>query len=39
MGSTVTALALFAGVLLPLAMFGLSLSLRRARRFGTLSFY
>jgi len=39
MGSTVTALASFAAVLLPLAMLGLSLSLRRARRFGTLSFY
>jgi hypothetical protein len=32
-------LALFAVVLLALGMVGLALSLRRARRFGTLSFY
>ena len=39
MAPTLTALALFAIVLVPLAMLGLSLSLRRARQFGTLSFY
>lgn len=39
MACTLTVLALFAAVLLPIAMLGLSLSLRRARRFGTLSFY
>jgi len=36
---TLTGLALFATILLPLALFGLSVSLRRARQFGTLSFY
>jgi ABC-2 type transport system permease protein len=39
MASTLTVLAGFAVVLLPLAMLGLSFSLRRARQFGTLSFY
>lgn len=39
MAPTLTVLALFAAVLLPIAMLGLSLSLRRARQFGTLSFY
>ncbi len=39
MSSTIVALTLFAVILVPLAMLGLSLSLKRARRFGTLSFY
>ena len=39
MAPTLTILALFAASLLMLAMLGLSLSLKRARRFGTLSFY
>jgi ABC-2 type transport system permease protein len=39
LASSLAPLALFAAVLLPLALAGLSLSLRRARRFGTLSFY
>jgi ABC-2 type transport system permease protein len=39
MAPTLTALALFAVILLPLALLGLSVSLRRARQFGTLSFY
>ena len=34
-----TGLGLFAVILLPLALLGLSVSLRRARQFGTLSFY
>jgi len=39
MAPTLATLAAFAVVLLPLALGGLSLSLRRARRGGTLSFY
>jgi len=39
MAGTLTALAAFSVVLLPLALWGLSFSLRRARRNGTLSFY
>jgi ABC-2 type transport system permease protein len=39
MAGTLTALAAFSIVLLPLALWGLSFSLRRARRNGTLSFY
>ncbi|MGB7330236.1 MAG: ABC transporter permease, partial [Terriglobales bacterium] len=39
MAPTVAALAGFGLLLLPLALAGLSLSLRRARRDGTLSFY
>jgi ABC-2 type transport system permease protein len=39
MAPTLAALAVFAVVLLPLALCGLSLSLQRARRSGTLSFY
>jgi ABC-2 type transport system permease protein len=39
MAPALTALALFAVVLLPLALGALSLSLRRARQCGTLSFY
>ena len=39
MASTLTGLAFFAVTLLPLALLGLSVSLRRARQFGTLSFY
>jgi len=39
MASTIAILAAFGAVLLPLAMGGLSLSLRHARRSGTLSFY
>ena len=39
MAPTLSILALFAAALLGLATLGLSLSLRRARRFGTLSFY
>lgn len=39
MAATLTILAMFGVVLLPLALGGLSLSLRRARRCGTLSFY
>jgi ABC-2 type transport system permease protein len=39
MASTLAVLAGFAVVLLPLALGGLSLSLRRARQNGTLSFY
>jgi len=39
LASTLTVLAGFAVVLLPLAILGLSLSLRRARQVGTLSFY
>ncbi len=39
MAPTLAALAAFAFVLLPLALAGLSLSLRRARQNGTLSFY
>ncbi len=39
MAPTLTVLTVFAVVLLPLAMLGLSVSLRRARQFGTLSFY
>jgi ABC-2 type transport system permease protein len=36
---TLLTLAIFAAILLPLALAGLSLSLRRARQNGTLSFY
>jgi len=39
MAPTLAALALFAVILLPLALAGLSMSLRRARQCGTLSFY
>ena len=39
MAPTLAVLAGFGAVLLPLAVAGLSLSLRRARRNGTLSFY
>ncbi|MGC2248558.1 MAG: ABC transporter permease [Terriglobales bacterium] len=39
MAPAVTGLALFAVILLPLALLGLSVSLRRARQLGTLSFY
>ena len=39
MAPTLATLAAFGAVLLPLALGGLSLSLRRARRCGTLSFY
>jgi ABC-type polysaccharide/polyol phosphate export permease len=39
MAPTVLGLALFVAILLPLAFLSLSLSLRRARQFGTLSFY
>jgi len=39
MAPTVATLAVYATVLLGLAMLGLSVSLRRARRLGTLSFY
>ena len=39
MSSTLAILAAFAAILLPLALAGLSLSLRRARQNGTLSFY
>jgi ABC-2 type transport system permease protein len=39
MGPTVLPLAMFGLVLLPIALAGLSLSLRRARQSGTLSFY
>jgi ABC-2 type transport system permease protein len=39
MAPTLTALTAFAVVLLPLALAALSLSLRRARQCGTLSFY
>jgi ABC-2 type transport system permease protein len=39
MAPTLAVLAGFGVVLLPLALAGLSLSLRRARRDGTLSFY
>ncbi|HTR25958.1 MAG TPA: ABC transporter permease [Terriglobales bacterium] len=39
MATTLITLAVFAAALLVIAMLGLSLSLRRARRFGTLSFY
>jgi ABC-2 type transport system permease protein len=39
MAPTLTVLVLFAAVLLPLALGALSLSLRRARQGGTLSFY
>jgi len=38
-GSTLAVLGCFAAILLPLALAGLSLSLRRARQNGTLSFY
>jgi len=38
-GTTLAALAGFSVVLLPLALWGLSISLRRARQNGTLSFY
>ena len=39
MAPALTGLASFAIILLPLALLGLSVSLRRARQFGTLSFY
>jgi len=39
MAPTLAVLAMFAIALLPLALGGLSLSLRRARQCGTLSFY
>jgi hypothetical protein len=39
MGPTLAVLAGFSLILLPLALAGLSLSLRRARQNGTLSFY
>jgi hypothetical protein len=39
LSSTLAVLAAFAAILLPLALAGLSLSLRRARQNGTLSFY
>jgi ABC-2 type transport system permease protein len=39
LSSSVTALAIYGLVLLPLSLAGLSLSLRRARQCGTLSFY
>jgi ABC-2 type transport system permease protein len=39
LASTLTALGLFAVILLPLALLALSVSLRRARQFGSLSFY
>jgi ABC-2 type transport system permease protein len=39
MGPTLAVLAAFGAVLLPLALWGLSFSLRRARQDGTLSFY
>jgi len=39
MAPTLATLAAFGVVLLPLSLGGLSLSLRRARRRGTLSFY
>jgi ABC-2 type transport system permease protein len=39
MAPTLAALAAFAVILLPLALAALSLSLRRARQNGTLSFY
>jgi len=39
LGPSVSALTLYAVALLPLALLGLSVSLRRARQFGTLSFY
>jgi len=39
MESTLAMLAIFVAVLLPMALVALSLSLRRARQFGTLSFY
>ena len=39
MAPTLTGLALYAIILLPLALLFLSVSLRRARQFGTLSFY
>jgi hypothetical protein len=39
MAPTLAALAGFGAVMLPLALAGLALSLRRARQNGTLSFY
>jgi Kef-type K+ transport system membrane component KefB len=39
MATTLATLAAFGVILLPLALAGLSLSLRRARQNGTLSFY
>ena len=39
MGGTLAAMAAFSLVLVPAALWGLSVSLRRARRSGTLSFY
>jgi ABC-2 type transport system permease protein len=39
MAPTLAVLGCFAAILLPLALAGLSLSLRRARQNGTLSFY
>jgi len=39
MAPTLAVLAAFGAILLPLALAGLSLSLRRARQNGTLSFY
>jgi ABC-type polysaccharide/polyol phosphate export permease len=39
LSSSVTALAIYGFVLLPLSLAGLSLSLKRARQCGTLSFY
>jgi hypothetical protein len=39
MAPTLAALMAFSVVLLPLALWGLSFSLRRARQNGTLSFY
>lgn len=39
MAPTLAALAAFGVILLPLALWGLSMSLRRARQYGTLSFY
>jgi len=39
MAPTLSALLVFSAVLLPLALWGLSCSLRRARQSGTLSFY
>jgi ABC-2 type transport system permease protein len=38
-GPALTGLGLYAVILLPLSLVGLSVSLRRARQFGTLSFY
>ena len=39
MAPTLTVLLVFSAVMLPLALWGLSFSLRRARQDGTLSFY